>query len=89
MHAEKTISYKSSLEKDLWRLGRSAALRIINKIEKAIFATDHPGEPLSGEFSGLYKIRVGDYRAIFAPTINGFLILRIGHRREVYRKGRP
>lgn len=83
------ISYKSSVARDLSRLDRAAALRVVAKIEKTLHASDNPGTPLKGEFEGLFRIRVGDYRLIFAPTASGYLILRIGHRREVYRKGRP
>ena len=43
------------------------------------------GEPFGGEFRGLFKCRVGDYRAIYAKIPEGILVLRIGHRREVYR----
>lgn len=89
MSPEKVVSYKSSVEKDLRRLGQPVALRVIKKIEGALLSLGYPGEPLSGEFAGLYKIRIGDYRAIFTPTSNGFLILCVAHRREVYRKGRP
>ncbi|MBI2461001.1 MAG: type II toxin-antitoxin system RelE/ParE family toxin, partial [Candidatus Rokubacteria bacterium] len=49
----------------------------------------HQGDPLSGEFAGLYRLRVRDYRVIYARTDEGYLVLRIGHRRDVYRKGRP
>jgi mRNA interferase RelE/StbE len=41
---------------------------------------------LAGE-EDLYRIRVGDYRIIYRIQDNQFLILvvKIGHRREVYR----
>jgi mRNA interferase RelE/StbE len=87
--AEKTINYKASVEKDLRAMGHVASLRVMAKLEKTLRASDHPGEPLSGEFAGLSKIRVGDYRVIFCKTVEGFLVLRIAHRRDVYRKGRP
>jgi mRNA-degrading endonuclease RelE of RelBE toxin-antitoxin system len=46
-------------------------------------------EALSGEFAGLFKLRIGDLRVISARTDEGDLILRVGHRRDVYRRGRP
>jgi len=49
----------------------------------------HQGEALSGAFAGLYTLRVGDDRVIYARTEEGFLVLRIGHREDVYRKGHP
>jgi len=33
----------------------------------------------------LYKLRVGDYRVIYAMSADSVLIVRIAHRREVYR----
>ena len=41
---------------------------------------------LKGQFAGLRKYRVGDYRVIYAILQDDVLILRIGHRRDVYRK---
>ena len=44
---------------------------------------------LGGE-DGLYRIRVGDYRIVYAirDDILVVLVVRIGHRSEVYRKRR-
>jgi mRNA interferase RelE/StbE len=81
--------YKASVAGDLDRLDRPVALRILGKIEKALAAKGRAGEPLAGEFAGLYRLRVGDYRVIYARTSEGYLVLRIGHRGDVYRKGRP
>jgi mRNA interferase RelE/StbE len=44
------------------------------------------GEPLRRSLSGFRKLRVGDYRVIYqikGPTV---VILKIGHRKEVYKK---
>ncbi len=38
------------------------------------------GESLHGEFAGLFKLRVGDYRIIYALTGSDALMLRIRHR---------
>jgi mRNA interferase RelE/StbE len=83
------IEYKASVAKDLKKLDRVLALRLLNKIEETLKAEDRPGKPLAGEFAGLFALRSGDYRVIYVPTAEGFLVLRIGHRREVYRRGRP
>jgi len=83
------VEYKASVAGDLDRLDPPAALRILTKIEKALTAEGQAGEALSGEFSGLFQLRVGDYRVIYARTTDGYLVLRIGHRGEVYRRGRP
>lgn len=45
------------------------------------------GKPLQGEMAGLWRYRVGDYRLIceIKDTVLSVIVLRIGHRRDVYR----
>ena len=83
------VEYKASVAGDLDRLDPPVARRVSSKIEKALAAEGRTGDPLAGEFAGLFRLRVGDYRVIYARTLEGYLILRIGHRADVYRKGRP
>ncbi|HET7453536.1 MAG TPA: type II toxin-antitoxin system RelE/ParE family toxin [Thermoanaerobaculia bacterium] len=80
------IEYKASVEGDLRRLDRAAADRILRQIEQKLSAPTRGGSPLSGEFAGLFRLRIGDYRVIYAKREGGFLVLRIAHRREVYRR---
>ncbi len=77
------IEYKASVEKDLRKLDSKQALRVLASIERALKVQGRRGEALSGAFARLFKLRVGDYRVIYARTENGYLILRIAHRREV------
>ena len=79
------VHYKASVERDLKKLDKSAVARIIHKLERTLSADPHAGEPLRGEFRGLFKFRIGDYRVVYARTTYGVLVLRINHRREVYR----
>ena len=44
------------------------------------------GEPLRRSLSGFRKLRVGDYRVIYQIQGQTVIILKIGHRREIYRK---
>ena len=78
------IAYKKSVEKDLARLGKSEARRVLDKIEKDLSARAAGYPVWKGQFAGLRKLRVGDYRIIFAILGPQVLILRIGHRREIY-----
>lgn len=45
------------------------------------------GEPLSGGWQGLRRLRVGVYRVIYAFDGRELLVsvIRVGHRRAVYR----
>ena len=78
------IAYKKSVEKDLANLGKSEARRILDKIEKDLTTRADSYPVLKGQFAGLRKLRVGDYRVIFAILGPQVLVLRIGHRREIY-----
>ena len=83
------IDYKASVAKDLRKLDRAEAIRAVNRLERVLAAEGLRGEALSGEFAGLFKLRIGDLRVIYARTDEGCLVLRIGHSRDVYRRGRP
>ena len=82
------IKYKKSIARDLSQLDKKEARRILDKIEKDLSERAESYPVLKGEFAGLRKMRVGDYRVIFAVIDNDILILRIGHRREIYKKSR-
>ena len=36
---------------------------------------------------GDYRVRVGDWRVVFDLEGNDVVVLRVGHRREIYRRG--
>ena len=78
------VEYKASVERDLRRIDKKDVDRILNKIEKVLSENPNNGEPLKGEYKGLYKLRVGNYRAIYSKTKEGVLILRIRHRGKAY-----
>ena len=79
------VTYKASVERDLEKPDIAEARKLLGKIEKELARDPAMGEPLKGEFRGLYRYRIGDYRVIYAKTKGGILVLRIGHRKDVYR----
>lgn len=83
------VELTTEAEADLARLNKTVAQRILKKIRWLAenFEMITP-EPLTGEFKGLYKLRVGDYRVLytFSQTERKVIIIHlIGHRREVYK----
>ena len=80
------INYKGSVARDLNRLDKADARRLLSKIEKELPGTADKCPGLKGAFAGLKKFRAGDYRVIFTILEDDVLILRIGHRKDVYRK---
>jgi len=71
---------------DLQKLDRFITQRILKKITwfSKHFDNIIP-EPLSGDFIGTYKLRIGDWRVVYAIEQDAIVIQAIGHRREVYR----
>ena len=79
------IAFKKSVARDLKRLDKDQADRILAKIEEELPDKAQAFPLLSGKFSGLRKFRVGDDRVIYSIFGDTALILRISHRRETYR----
>ncbi len=80
------IAFKKSVIRDLKKIDKAQAERILNQIEMVLSEKAQKFPVLSGKFSGLRKFRVGEYRVIYSIIENTVLILRISHRREAYRQ---
>ena len=78
------IEYKTSVSHDLKNLDKKTAVRILSQVEEILSRERYKGERLHGEFSGLYKLRVGEYRVIYTIIKDTVLILRLGHRGKIY-----
>ncbi|MCD4843657.1 MAG: type II toxin-antitoxin system RelE/ParE family toxin [Methanosarcinales archaeon] len=79
------VEYKSSVSRDLKRLDKRVAKRILQQLEREIGDDPNCGIPLTGQFKGLFKYRIGDYRVIYTRIKEKVLVLRIGHRSKVYK----
>ena len=80
------IVYKKSVQRDLKKLSKAEARRVLNQVEEELSRKADTYPVLKGQFAGLRKYRVGDYRVIYAILGDEVLVLRIGHRKEVYKK---
>ncbi len=79
------VVYKKSVHRDLKKLSKSEARRVIEQLEKDLSKRPETYPVLKGHFAGLRKYRVGDYRVIYAIIEKDVLVLRIGHRRDIYK----
>ena len=82
------LVYTRRAGKDIKKLDSSIKSRIGNALLKL---QDNPllySEKLSDPALVTYKFRIGDYRVIFDIEGNDVVILRIGHRREIYKRFR-
>jgi mRNA interferase RelE/StbE len=80
------VAYKKSVLRDLKKLPKSEAGQILSHIEEELAEKAESYPTLKGKFAGLRKYRVGDYRVIYAILKDEVVVLRIGHRKEVYKK---
>lgn len=79
------VFYKGSVKKDLKRIDHHQRFKIMDRIESDLSKNPTCGKRLTGEYSELYSLRVGDYRVIYNLIRDGILILKIQHRKESYR----
>ena len=84
------IEFLPDAVKELKKLDRSMARRIITTLEERIATLDDPrtlGSALTGDHAGYWRWRIGDYRVVARIEDERVVIIvvRVAHRREVYR----
>ena len=85
------IKYTESSSKQLKKLDKQTALRVLDYMDERVAVLDDPrslGKKLKGPKIGEYwRYRVGDIRVI-CNIVDGqmmVLVIEIGNRREVYK----
>ena len=86
-----TIEYDSRVVKDMKKLDRTAQQQILDYFDERIAPAPEPrafGKSLTSSFSGLWRYRIGDYRAICRIEDEKMIVLvvRVAHRSTVYKK---
>jgi mRNA interferase RelE/StbE len=77
------IVCKMSVQRDLKKLSKAEAHRIINQVEEELSKNADTYPVLKGQFTGLRKYRAGDYKVTYAILETDVLVLRIGYRKDV------
>ena len=87
-----SLVYTNQAERDLDRMDKSVALRILKKMDHFMELVDPfvQAKQLTGFEIPTYRFRVGGYRVVFRkdPKTNYLVVLvvrRGGHRKEVYK----
>lgn len=80
------LLYTKRAVKDIKKLDRVAQKRLKKSLEKLAEKPLHYGEKLVKKELGEFRFRVGDYRIIYDIDKRTIVILRVGHRREIYKK---
>jgi mRNA-degrading endonuclease RelE of RelBE toxin-antitoxin system len=73
--------------KQLAAMPRADARRLLNRLERIAEAPSerHPNVTALTGISGTYRLRQGEWRAVFSIEDGDVIIDRVAHRREVYR----
>jgi len=77
------IEWTDRALKDLEDLENHIAQQIIDKVEDALDFSDHYLSSLKGY--NLYKIRIGDYRAIVSIDDKKMTVITTDHRKNIYK----
>jgi len=81
------VVFRPRAVRDFDKLDQMVADRLLKKLRWLAENLDSiRPETLSGPLSGLFKLRVGDYRVIYEVSHDkGVVTVRlVGHRREIY-----
>jgi mRNA interferase RelE/StbE len=81
-----TLIYTQRAEKDIAGLDSKAKERIGKTLLRYQDEPLRYAEKLSDPILGSYRFRIGDYRVIFDIEADEIVVLRVGHRREIYRR---
>ncbi|MFW6157068.1 MAG: type II toxin-antitoxin system RelE family toxin [Armatimonadota bacterium] len=84
-----SVELEPRAERQLLRLDLGTRRRVIAQLKRLAHwpVRGNSVRPLKGEFGGLYRMRIGDYRAILAVDEEREIISvrEIGHRGSIYR----
>ena len=85
------VEFTKQAAKDLQSLDKYTKRMIFAWIEKNLDGCADPyvhGKALKGTLRGYWRYRIGDYRLICEIQDNELIILalRVGHRRDIYKK---
>lgn len=79
------VEWTEDALRDLGKLDPQIRLRVLRKISWLSKNSEAiTPETLSGEFKGMFKFRIGDWRVIYTIEKQTLVIHFIGHRREIY-----
>lgn len=85
-----TLEFDAAARRNLRKLPMRIGSQIVDKLEE-IAKAENPrvrGKAMAGQYSGHWRYRIGDYRAIARIEDKRMVIvvIAVGHRREVYSR---
>ena len=71
--------------KDLERIDQKLASKLAAKLKEYAREPLKHARKLINPKLGTYRFRIGDYRVVFDIESEEVVVLRVGHRRDIYR----
>jgi mRNA-degrading endonuclease RelE of RelBE toxin-antitoxin system len=81
----KKIHFQPNVAAEVRLIDKPSGRRILQAIHRYAESGEGQVKPLSGEFEGLTRLRIGDHRVLFDETESTITIHRIKNRRDAYR----
>ena len=81
----KKIRFHPNVAAEVRAIEQRVALNILTAIHRYAASGAGRVKPLSGEFEGVLRLRVGNHRVIFEETEDSITVHRIRDRRDAYR----
>jgi mRNA interferase RelE/StbE len=80
----KKIRFLSNVPAEVRAIPQPIALDILKALHHYAETGHGKVKPVAGEFDGLLRLRVGDYRVLFDETEETIILHRIRHRKDAY-----
>ena len=81
------VEFTPQAVKSLEKLDEVIIGRILIRLKRLADNFENvPPEPLHGSMKGFYKLRTGDYRAVYSVKQQRIIVHLVGHRRDIYKK---
>jgi mRNA interferase RelE/StbE len=80
-----SIEFTENAANFIRKLDKNIRERVLNKV-KELKENPHLGKSLVGNLSGLWRLRIGDYRATYRIENEKLIIviIEVGHRKKIY-----
>ncbi len=80
-----TLDFGVLAKKQFYEFDSDLQAKVVERLQWFL-SNDVPLEALEGNFKGLFKLRVGDYRIVYRFESEKTMLVRaIGHRSRVYK----
>ncbi|MBU4286947.1 MAG: type II toxin-antitoxin system RelE/ParE family toxin [Proteobacteria bacterium] len=80
------LVYTHRASRDIRGLGENVKKRIGKALKRYEEKPLKYASKLTDPALGTYRFRIGDYRVIFDMEAEEIVVLRVGHRKDIYRK---